>query len=106
MTLADITLPINLEHARGLALVFPADMVPLLDEAQQRMGDDRLRIAPRELTDGRYMVGADLLTEADGMLRGVWRAVRNSGCADQVEVMPWADAVAMLPATAYPGGTP
>ena len=102
MTLADITLPITLDRARGLALVFPASMVPPLDEVQQRLGDDRLRIEPRELTDGRYMVGADLLTECDGLLGSVWRFVRAGGCEGQVQVVQWSEAVALLPPSPFP----
>jgi hypothetical protein len=55
---------------------------------------------PRVLTDGRLMLSADVLTEVmpGGLLHAMWEAADQKVLAQAVEVMPWADAVALLPA--------
>ena len=55
------------------------------------------RIAPVATTDNRYACCADVLTEATS---GIYRAIFTNidrGLADFVDVLPWSDAVALLP---------
>ena len=55
------------------------------------------RIAPVATTDDRYACCADVLTEATS---GIYRAIFTNidrGLADFVDVLPWSDAVALLP---------
>jgi hypothetical protein len=51
------------------------------------------------MTDGRLMISADVLTEVmpGGMLEAMWAAADKAVLAQAVAVMPWADAVALLP---------
>jgi hypothetical protein len=56
------------------------------------------RISPVATTDGRWLSCADVLTEAiDGIYSGIFARIDWSLAAD-VEVLPWAEAVALLPA--------
>ena len=100
MTLGDLTLPISYEEARGYALVFTPQLAARLGELHAEYGRPDCVPMPRELTDGRLMLGADLLTaiEPGGWLHEMWEAADKEVLAQAVEVMPWADAVALLPA--------
>jgi len=100
VTLGDLTLPISYEEARGYALVFTPQLAARLGELHAEYGRPDCVPMPRELTDGRLMLGADLLTaiEPGGWLHEMWEAADKEVLAQAVEVMPWADAVALLPA--------
>ena len=99
MTLADL-LPLvptmAAADAKALALVFDQTGCDALQQAQP---DGQHRAAPVQLTDGRWMLCADLLTEihAGGLYAAAFARLPQD-VFDQVEVMPWADAVALLPA--------
>lgn len=99
MTLADIiTQPIDLATARTLALVFDAELAQTLQTVQQTYGDPRHVPAPTLLTDGRYMLCADLLTEigAHGLYAPGFSHLPQELFAS-VSVIPMAEAVALLP---------
>jgi len=100
MTLADLTLPISYADARQWALVFDVALAQRLAEIHAEHGSQKCRPVPRQMTDGRLMLSADVLTEigAGGLLEAMWAAADKSVLAQAVEVMPWADAVALLPA--------
>ncbi len=100
MTLEDITLPISYEDARQYALVFTPQLAARLAELHAEHGTSKCVPVPRVLTDGRLMLSADLLTEVTpgGLLYEMWRHADMAVLLPAVEVMPWADAVAMLPA--------
>ena len=100
MTLADLTLPISYEDARQYALVFDVALAERLAEIHAEHGSNKCRPVPRQMTDGRLMISADVLTEVGpgGLLEGMWAAADKTVLAQAVEVMPWADAVALLPA--------
>jgi hypothetical protein len=55
---------------------------------------------PRVLTDGRLMLCGDVLTEIapGGLLHAMWAAADQAVLLPNVTVIPWADAVALLPA--------
>lgn len=98
MTLADL-LPLaptlTAADAKALALVFGQAGCDALQQAQP---GGQHRAAPAQLTDGRWMLCADLLTEIHvGGLYAAAFARLPQDAFDQVEVMPWADAVALLP---------
>ena len=99
MTLADLTLPLRLEDARGLALVFTPALAVRLAELHATFGSPNCVPVPRQLTDGRLMLGADLLTEVEpgGYLHAMWQAADKAVLLPAVEVIPWANAVALLP---------
>jgi hypothetical protein len=100
VTLEDITLPISYEDARQYALVFTPQLAARLAELHAEHGTSKCVPVPRVLTDGRLMLSADLLTEVTpgGLLYEMWRHADMAVLLPAVEVMPWADAVAMLPA--------
>jgi hypothetical protein len=55
------------------------------------------RIAPVATADGRYLSCADVLTEAlTGILVPIFSSI-DWGLADFVDVLPWSEAVALLP---------
>jgi hypothetical protein len=99
MKLADLTLPISYEAARALALVFTPQLAARLAELHGQHGSTNCVPVPRVLTDGRLMLSADVLTEIEpgGLLHAMWQAADQAVLGASVEVMPWADAVALLP---------
>lgn len=99
MTLADLTLPISYADAKGYALVFTATLAARLAELHGQHGSRNCVPVPRVLADGRLMLSADVLTEIEpgGLLHAMWQAADQAVLGASVEVMPWADAVAMLP---------
>ncbi len=99
MTLGDLTLPISYAEARGLALVFAPQLAGRLAELHAAHGSPNCVPVPRAMTDGRLMLSADVLTEVmpGGLLHAMWEAADKQVLGQEVEVLPWADAVAMLP---------
>jgi hypothetical protein len=99
MTLSDLTLPISYTDARGLALVFTPALAARLAELHAAHGSPNCVPVPRTLTDGRLMLCADVLTEIEpgGLLHAMWEAADQQVLGQAVEVMAWADAVALLP---------
>jgi len=100
MTLGDLALPISYTAARQYALVFDVQLAQRLAEIHAEHGSQKCVPVPRQMADGRLMLSADVLTEIGpgGMLEGMWAAADKNVLAQAVEVMPWADAVALLPA--------
>lgn len=99
MTLNDLTLPISYENARQLALVFTPALAGRLAELHAVHGSQKCVPVPRVLTDGRLMLCADVLTEIEpgGLLHAMWAAADKNVLNAAVTVLPWADAVALLP---------
>jgi hypothetical protein len=99
MTLSDLTLPISLADARGLALVFTPQLAARLAELHGQHGSPNCVPVPRTLTDGRLMLCADVLTEIEpgGLLHAMWEAADKAVLGQAVEVLPWSEAVALLP---------
>jgi hypothetical protein len=100
MTLGDLALPISYPDARQWALVFDVQLAQRLAEIHAEHGSNKCRPVPRQMVDGRLMISADVLTEVGpgGLLEGMWAAADKTVLAQAVTVMPWADAVALLPA--------
>jgi hypothetical protein len=99
MTLGDITLPISGDEARGLALVFTPALARRLAELHAAFGSTNCIPVPSQLTDGRLMLGADLLTEVEpgGLLHAMWEAADKAVLLQAVEVVPIGDALSLLP---------
>ena len=99
MNLADITLPISDADAKALALVFTPQLAGRLAQLHAQYGTPNCVPVPRVLTDGRLMLCADVLTEVmpGGLLHAMWAAADQAVLLANVEVIPWADAVALLP---------
>ncbi len=100
MTLSDLTLPISYADARVLALAFTPALAGRLAELHAEHGSPNCVPMPRALTDGRLMLCGDILTEVmpGGLLAAMWAAADQAVLLPNVEVIPWADAVALLPA--------
>ena len=99
MTLSDLTLPISYEDAKGYALVFTPQLAGRLAQLHAEHGSPNCVPMPRTLNDGRLMLSADVLTEIEpgGLLHAMWEAADKAVLGASVEVMPWADAVALMP---------
>jgi hypothetical protein len=99
MTLSDLTLPISDADAKALALVFTPTLAGRLAQLHAQCGTPNCVPMPRMLTDGRLMLCADILTEVmpGGLLHAMWAAADQATLLASVEVIPWDDAVAMLP---------
>ncbi len=100
MTLSDLTIPISYADAKGYALVFTPQLAGRLAELHAEHGSPNCVPVPRVLTDGRLMLCGDILTEVmpGGLLAGMWAAADQAVLLPNVTVIPWADAVALLPA--------
>lgn len=99
MTLADlITQPISYESARDLAIMLTPDQAATLGAVQAQYGNPRHVAAPVPLTDGRLMLCADLLTETGpGGLYAQGFAHLPAELFAQVQILPMADAIALIP---------
>jgi hypothetical protein len=103
MTLADTTLPVSYEWGQAYALLFGPALAQRLAEVQVAHGDPRHVPSPRLLTDGRYMLTADILTEClpGGIVYGGFSQL-DAGRFDEIEVVPIAQALDLLPADPPP----
>lgn len=99
MTLSEVSLPITDEWGKAHALVFTPALAGRLAELHQLHGSPNCVPVPVALADGRLMLCADILTEVapGGFLAAMWEAADKAILLPAVEVIPWADAVALLP---------
>ena len=99
MTLADlITQPVSYETARNLAIILTPEQAATLGAVQQQYGNPQHVAAPMPLTDGRLMLCADLLTETGpGGLYAQGFAHLPAELFLQVQIIPMADTVALIP---------
>ena len=99
MTLADVTLPVSYEWGVAHALLFDVALARRLAEVQATHGDPRHMPNPRLLTDGRFMLAADILTEClpGGLVYGGFSHL-DAARFDEIAVVTMAEAVALLPA--------
>lgn len=86
------------------ALVFDASLAGALAAKWSEFGSTNCIPVPTLLTDGRYMLCADVLSEVHpgGLLHAMWAASDHQAIAAGTEVMPWAEAVALIPASESP----
>lgn len=99
MTLADLlTVPLQPAELQGLALVFDAELRDRLVAVQAEYGDRRFTAYPSRLADGRYMHQASILTECQpGGLYHAGFSRLDAERFDEIEVMDYEDALALLP---------
>jgi hypothetical protein len=99
MLLRDLSLPISDADARGLALVFSPALSARLGQLHAEYGSSNCVPVPSPLNDGRWMLGADVLTEVrpGGLLAAMWANADQAVLGASVQVVPWETAVAMLP---------
>lgn len=87
------------EDLRGHALILSVGLNTAFAQIQEGLGDRQFMAQTVALTDGRYMLGADLLSEIHpegGLYHLGFEAIPPELLA-QVEVIPMADALALLP---------
>jgi hypothetical protein len=99
MTLADIiSQPISYDASKDLGLVFSPELAAQLAAVQAEYGNPRHVASPVDLTDGRKMLCADLLTEiAPGGLYSGGFAHLPSELFPLVEVLPMSAVLPLLP---------
>lgn len=85
------------EELKALALVFNSSLKNIL-EATQETFQSKHKAAPVELTDGRFMLCADLLTEIhpEGLYAQGF-GMLDSNLFSQVEVISMEEASALIP---------
>ena len=91
-------LPLPYAYAKKWACVFSQELADRLVEVQESLGDLQFRVTPIALTDGRFMIRGAILSEtaADG-LYGLPFSLLDASRFDEVAILPWADAIALLP---------
>ena len=97
-TVADLLphLPVPYEYARQYACVFSAELADRLVEVQAA-NPEQFRVTPLAMTDGRYLIRGAILSEVPGGLYGGNFARLDASRFDEIALVPWADAVALLP---------
>jgi hypothetical protein len=100
MTLAQL-LTADLATQRQYALVFPVQLAQVLGAKWQQYGNTNCVPSAVTLADGRYMLSADILSEVGpgGLLERMWSNSDQAAIAAGVTVMPWSEAVALIPAS-------
>lgn len=103
MNLSELTLPVPHAECKDLALVYPYDVAVVLYGIQEAHGDPRHVPAGRQLTDGRWMLCGDVLSEVGegGILTGAFAHITQELMAS-VEVIPMSEAVGLLPSETPP----
>lgn len=106
MTLADLLqdLPgLTLADLQAKALVFDDGALTALQDAQAQRPNAQHRAQPVQLTDGRWMLSADLLSEIGptGLYHDGFELLPQAVFAD-VEVIDWDDAIALIPEPVMP----
>ena len=98
MTLAELTLPVTYADCKDLALVYPYEVAVALYQVQVEHGDPRHVPVGRQLTDGRWLMLGEMLSEVGpgGLLCGAFLHITPEMMAS-VEVVPLAEAAALLP---------
>lgn len=90
------------EDAVPYALVMDVALKDALIATQNALPPSPNRVAPAELTDGRWMIRAALLTEIDGGIYADGFAALNPQLFTQVEVIPMQDIDPLLPKDTEP----
>lgn len=100
MTLSDVAFPVSLEWARAHALVFGKPLADRLAQLHAEHGTANCWPTAAPVGDGRYYLYAEVLTEVmpGGLLHEMWAAADQAVVLAEVEVMPLAEVIAMLPA--------
>jgi hypothetical protein len=92
MLLSEMTLPVPYADCKDLALVYPYEIAVALYGVQEEHGDPRHVPVGRQLTDGRWMLCGDVLSEVGegGILSQAFSFITPEMMAS-VEVVPLAD---------------
>jgi len=104
VTLEDVQFPVSYEWGTQHALLFDADLAQRLAQLHSLYGFADCLATPRQTIDGRWFLAADILTaiEPGGWLHAMWEAADKAVLLPAVEVVPLAEALALLPAEPTP----
>ena len=92
-------LPLPYGYARQWGLVFGSDLADRLAEVQAENASQHYA-RPTPLINGLYLLRGDLLSEVGpGGLYAQGFAQLDAARFDEIAVVPWSDAVALLPPT-------
>jgi hypothetical protein len=89
-------LPVSADYGRQWALLFGNDLADRLAEVQAAHPTQHWA-RPVQLTDGRHMLCGDLLSEVPNGLYGVGFQHLDASRFNEIAIVPWAEAVALLP---------
>jgi hypothetical protein len=89
-------LPVPYEYAKQYACVFSQELADRLT-AVQAENPEQFRVTPLALTDGTFMIRGAILSEVPNGLYGGNFARLDASRFDEIAIIPWADAVALLP---------
>lgn len=88
----------TLDDLRGYALILSAELSATFAQVQVGLGQRQFTAQARKLTDGRFMLGADLLSEIhEGGLYHEGFAVIPPELLGLVEVVAMAEVLPLLP---------
>jgi len=89
-------LPLPYAYANQYACVFSQELADRLVEVQAE-NPAQFRVTPLPLTDGTFMIRGAILSEVPNGLYGGNFARLDASRFDEINIVPWADAVALLP---------
>ena len=90
-------LPLPYDYAKQWGLVFGSDLADRPAEVQAEH-PSKHHARPTLLTSGAYLLGGDVLSEVPTGLYGPGFNHLDPTRFDEISVMPWADALALVPA--------
>jgi hypothetical protein len=98
MWLSDLAIPMPYADCKDLALVYPYEVALTLYTTQQEHGDPRHVVTGQTLTDGRYMIAGEMLSEVGpgGLFAWIAEYMAPEIMA-QVEVVPMSEVVGLVP---------
>lgn len=98
MILSELVFPISYEQASGLALVFAPELAVRLAQLHKEYGNSNCVPSPRLLSDGRFMLCADILTEvaSGGLLYPMWEQANKTVLLANVQVVPMSEVLPLL----------
>jgi hypothetical protein len=98
MFLSEMALPSPYGECRDLALVYPYEVAVALYSVQEEHGDPRHVPVGRQLTDGRWIMCGDVLSEVGegGILAQAFSYITQEMMAS-VEVVPMSEVEWLLP---------
>ena len=97
-TVADLLphLPIPYDYGRQYGMVFGQELADRLAEVQAENPTQHIA-SPVQMTDGRYLLCADLLSAVPNGLYGPNFTRLDASRFDEISLLPWDDCVALLP---------
>lgn len=97
MLLSELTLPMAYAECKDLALVYPYGVAVALYTAQEEHGDPRHTLTGQPLTDGRYLIAGEMLTEVGhGGLFGWIGDHLTQEMMEAVEVVPMSEVAGLV----------